>query len=81
MISTKIERRKLKLKKMASGSKRPSLEHAINFVTASDNEEFSEIESSESDSDESNSDYFGVSEDLIDLFVKTVFGNTITRVN
>ena len=43
---------------MASRSKRFSLEHAVKFVTVSDDEEFSEIESSESESDsnESNSD-------------------------
>ena len=51
MINTKIERRKFKLKKMASRSKRLFLEHAIKFVTVSDDEEFSEIESSESESD------------------------------
>ena len=64
---------------MAFRSKRLSLEHAIKFVTTSDDEEFSEIESSESesDSDESNSDYL----DVVDLSVKIVFGNTIPRAN
>ena len=51
MINTKIERRKFKLKKMASRSKRFSLEHAIKFITVSDDKEFCEIESSESESD------------------------------
>ena len=51
MINTKIERRKFKLKKMASRSKRFSLEHAIKFVTVSDDKEFCEVESSESESD------------------------------
>ena len=46
-----INTRKFKLKKMASRSKRLFLEHAIKFVTVSDDEEFSEIESSESESD------------------------------
>ena len=43
-------------KKMTTRSKRLSLEHAIKFVTSSDDEEFSEIEPSESESvsDESN---------------------------
>ena len=53
---------------MASRSKRLSLEHAIKFSIASNDEEFSEIESSESesDSDESNSDYL----DVVDLSVR-----------
>ena len=44
-----------------------SLEHEIKFVTASDNEEFSEIESSESESgsDESNSDYLNYLDDYL----------------
>ena len=48
---------------MASRSKRLSLEDAMKFVTASDDKEFSEIESSKSNSnsDESNSDYLDVS--------------------
>ena len=48
---------------MTSRSKRLSLEDAIKFVTASDDKEFSEIESSKSNSnsDESNSDYLDVS--------------------
>ena len=72
MINTKIERRKFKLKKMASRSMRLSLEHAVKFFTASDDEEFSEIESSksESDSDESNSDYLDVSEENLSGNVK-----------
>ena len=50
---------------MAFRSKRLSLEHAIEFVTTSDDEEFSEIESSESesDSDESNNGYLDISEE------------------
>ena len=53
MINPKIERRKISLKKkkkkkMVSRSKRFSLELAIEFVTASDDEELAEIESSES---------------------------------
>ena len=51
MINPKIERRKIRLKKkkkMASRSKRFSLELATEFVTASDDEELAEIESSES---------------------------------
>ena len=75
MINTKIERRKFKLKKMASRSKRLSLERATKFGTASDNEEFSEIESSESksDSDASNSDYRDVSEENFGGSVKYSF--------
>ena len=44
-----------------------SLEHEIKFVTASDDEEFSEIESSESESgsDESNSDYLDYLDDYL----------------
>ena len=73
MINTKIERRKFKLKKMAFRSKRLSLGHAIKFVTASDDKEFSEIESSdsESDSDESNSNYLDVSEENLGGNVKS----------
>ena len=52
MINPKIETRKIsfkkKKKKMASRSKRFSLELATEFVTASDDEELAEIESSES---------------------------------
>ena len=64
---------------MASRSKRLSLEHTVKFSIASNDEEFSEIESSESesDSDESNSDYL----DVVDLSVKIVFDNTIPRAN
>ena len=68
MINTKIERRKFKLKKNGFQIKVPlSLEHEIKFVTASDNEEFSEIESSESESgsDESNSDYLDYLDDYL----------------
>ena len=67
MINTKIERRKFKLKKMATRSKCLSLEHAVKFATASDDEEFSEIESSEpeSGSDESNSDYLDYLDDYL----------------
>ena len=74
MINAKIERRKFKLKKkMASRSKRFSLEHAVKFVTVSDDEEFSEIESSESESDsnESNSDYLDASEENLGGNVKS----------
>ena len=54
-------------KKMASRSKCLSLEHEIKFATASDDEEFSEIESSEpeSGSDESNSDYLDYLDDYL----------------
>ena len=60
---------------MASRSKRLSLERAKKFGTASDNEEFSEIESSESksDSDASNSDYRDVSEENLGGSVKYSF--------
>ena len=60
---------------MASRSKRLSLERATKFGTASDNEEFSEIESSESksDSDASNSDYCDVSEENFGGSVKYSF--------
>ena len=58
---------------MASRSKHLSLEHAIKFVTASDGEEFSGIESSESesDSDESNRDYLDVSKENLGGNVKS----------
>ena len=58
---------------MASRSKRLSLEHAIKFVTATDDEEFSEFESdeSESDSDESNSNYLDVSVENLEENVKS----------
>ena len=58
---------------MASRSKCLFLKHAIKFVTVFiDNEEFSEIENSESesDSDESNSDYLDVSEENLSGNVK-----------
>ena len=60
-------------KKIASRSKHLSLEHAIKFVTASDDEEFSGIESSESesDSDESNRDYLDVSKENLGGNVKS----------
>ena len=63
---------KKKKKKMASRSKRFSLELATEFVTASDDEELAEIESSESwfDSDESNSNYLDVSEENLSGNVK-----------
>ena len=82
MINTKIERRKFKLKKMASRSKRLSLEHAVKFFTISDDEEFSEIESSksESDSDESNSDYLDVSEENVGGNVKSSLEVDTTQV-
>ena len=50
---------------MTSRSRRFSLEHAVKFVNASYDEEFSEFEPSESGSgsDESNSDYLDVSEE------------------
>ena len=82
MINTKTERRKFKLKKMASWSKRLSLEHTIKFVTASDDEEFSENESSESesDSDESNTDYLDVSEKNLGGNVKSSLKVDITQV-
>ena len=82
MINTKIERRKFKLKKMASRSKRLSLEHAVKFFTTSDDEEFSEIESSksESDSDESNSDYLDVSEENLSGNVKSFLEVDRTQV-
>ena len=52
---------------MGSRSKCLSLEHEIKFATASDDEEFSEIESSEpeSGSDESNSDYLDYLDDYL----------------
>ena len=58
---------------MASRSKHLSLEHAIKFVAASDDEEFSGIESSESESDsnESNSDYLDVSKENLGGNVKS----------
>ena len=80
MINTKIERRKFKLKKMASRSKRFSLEHARKFVTVSDDKEFCEIESSESNLTQEKK-LATFAENVIDLFVKIVFGNTIPRAN
>ena len=58
---------------MASRSKHLSLEHVLKFVTASDDEEFSGIESSESesDSDESNRDYLDVSKENLGGNVKS----------
>ena len=58
---------------MASRSKHLSLEHAVKSVTASDDEEFSGIESSESesDSDESNRDYLDVSKENLGGNVKS----------
>ena len=79
MINTKIERRKFKLKKMASRSKHLSLEHAIKFVTASDDEEFSGIESSESESD-SNSDYLDVSKENLGGNIKSFLEVEQTKV-
>ena len=68
---------------MASRSKRLSLKHTIKFVTVFiDNEEFSEIESSESesDSDESNSDYLDVSEENLTGNVKCSLKIDTTQV-
>ena len=67
---------------MASRSKRLSLEHAIKFVTAADDEEFSEFESgeSESDSDESNSNYLDVSVENLGGNVKSSLKVDIAQV-
>ena len=70
-------------KKMASRSKCLFLKHAIKFVTVFiDNEEFSEIENSESesDSDESNSDYLDVSEENVGGNVKCSLEVDTTQV-
>ena len=67
---------------MVSRSKRLSLEHALKFVTASDDEEFSEIEFTEFefDSDESNSDYLGVSEESLGGNIKSSLEVDTTQV-
>ena len=67
---------------MASRSKRLSLEHAIKFVTATDDEEFSEFEfsESESDSDESNSNYLDVSVENLGGNVKSSLKVDIAQV-
>ena len=67
---------------MATRSKCLSLEHAVKFATASDDEEFSEIESSESEShsDESNSDYLDVSEENFGGNVKSFLEVDTTQV-
>ena len=64
---------------MASRSKHLSLEHAIKFVTASDDEEFSGIESSESESD-SNSDYLDVSKENLGGNIKSFLEVEQTKV-
>ena len=63
-----------------------SLEHTIKFVTASDDHEFSDIESSAYDSDgskesdDSNSDYLDVSDENLGWNVKSSFEVDATQV-
>ena len=76
-------------KEMASRSKclSLSLEHTIKFVTASDDQEFSDIESSAYDSDgskesdDSNSDYLDVSDENLGGNVKSSFEVDATQVS
>ena len=67
---------------MTTRSKRLSLERAVTFVTSLDDEEFFEIEPSESESvsDESNSDYLDVSEETLGGYVKSSLEVDTTQV-
>ena len=75
-------KKKVQVEKKWHVDQSASLEHVIKFVTALDDEEYSAIESSESesDSDESNSDYLDVSEENLGGNVKSSLEVDATQV-